>query len=273
MITFPNAKINIGLNILSKREDGYHNLQTIFYPVGIKDALEIINAGEQQQEVVAFTGSGLPVQGRAEDNLCIKAFYLLQKDFPQLTAVKMHLHKTIPMGAGMGGGSADAAFALQLLNDKFKLNLSLQELVNYALQLGSDCPFFLLNQPCYATGRGEIMEPVSADLSVFQILIINPGIHINTAKAFSQIETGKNTTDLRTLVAQPIDQWRHTVVNDFESSVFAQYPNIADIKDELYRSGALYASMSGSGSTVYGIFAKGDQPVMNFPAHYFYRWV
>jgi len=272
MITFPNAKINIGLNILSKRVDGYHNLQTIFYPVGIKDALEIIDADEQDEDIV-FSSSGLDIQGRPEDNLCIKAYRLLQKDFPQVTPVKMHLHKTIPMGAGMGGGSADAAFALKLLNNKFQLNLSLQELVNYALQLGSDCPFFLLNHPCYATGRGEIMEPVNIDLSSFQVLIVNPGIHINTAKAFSQIEAGKNTADLRTLTAQPIDQWKRTVINDFEASVFAQYPGIAAIKNELYDKGAVYASMSGSGSTVYGIFDKGTQPVMDFPAHYFCRFV
>lgn len=271
MITFPNAKINIGLNILSKREDGYHNLQTIFYPVGIKDALEIIDADEQQQTIV-FSSSGLVIQGKPEENLCIRAYHLLQKDFPQVRPVKMHLHKTIPMGAGMGGGSADAAFALKLLNDKFQLNLSLQELVNYALQLGSDCPFFLLNQPCYATSRGEVMEAIPVDLSSFQILIVNPGIHINTAKAFSQIEIGKNNTDLTALVSQPIDQWRHTIVNDFETSVFAQYPDVAAIKDELYKNGAVYASMSGSGSTVYGIFNKGTQPVIKFPAHYFCRW-
>lgn len=272
MISFPNAKINIGLNILSKRADGYHNLQTIFYPVSLKDALEIIKAKEQADDIV-FTSSGLPISGKQEDNLCIKAYHLLRKDFPQVGPVKMHLHKTIPMGAGMGGGSADGAFTLTLLNNLFGLDLSEKELIRYALQLGSDCPFFILNQPCYATGRGEIMELVELDLSLYRILVVNPGIHINTAAAFSQINTGENDAGLRALIEEPVEQWKHTLINDFEKPVFVQHPEIAAIKEKLYSAGALYASMSGSGSTIFGIFPAGNQATVNFPAHYFCQWV
>lgn len=272
MISFPNAKINIGLNILGKRQDGYHDLQTIFYPIAIKDALEIIEAPEAAS-AVAFSSSGFAINGKESDNLCIKAYDLLRQDFPQLRPVKMHLHKIIPMGAGMGGGSADAAFTLQLLNEKFKLQLSRSELLHYALQLGSDCPFFILNEPCIATGRGEIMEPVSLDLSSYKLLVVQPGIHVSTAAAFSAIDPGKNNPDLKTLVSFPVAQWKDQVINDFEEPVFQQHPEIAALKNILYEKGALYASMSGSGSTVYGIFDTDHQKDIHFPAHYFYRWL
>lgn len=272
MITFPNAKINIGLNILSKRADGYHNLQTVFYPVHLKDALEIIKTTEQPDDII-FSHTGLAISGKQEDNLCIKAYHLLRKDFPQVTRVKMHLHKAIPMGAGMGGGSADGAFTLTLLNNLFNLNLSEGELIQYALQLGSDCPFFIFNQPCFATGRGEIMKRVQLDLSPYRILIVSPGIHINTVAAFSQINTGENNVNLNTLIAAPVEQWKHTISNDFEKPVFAQYPEIAAIKAGLYNAGAVYAAMSGSGSTVFGIFHAGNQLSVNFPDHYFCQWV
>jgi len=271
MVVFPNCKINIGLNILSKREDGYHNLQTIFFPAAIRDVLEIIeNDGEEE---VLFSSSGIHVPGKAENNLCIKAYHLLKKDFPRLPHVQMHLHKTIPMGAGLGGGSADGAFTLQLLNTKFSLQLSEETLIKYALQLGSDCPFFIINKPCFATGRGEILEPVALDFSAYKIFIINPGIHISTSLAFSQIAVGENKEDLKKLIAKPIENWEENIFNDFEKVVFATYPEIAGIKNELYNHGALYASMSGSGSTVYGIFQKDPVIKMNFPAHYFQRWV
>lgn len=272
MISFPNAKINIGLNILSKRDDGYHNLQTIFYPVAIKDALEIIDTNESENDIV-FSSSGLTINGKEDDNLCIKAYHLLQKDFQQILPVKIHLHKNIPMGAGMGGGSADAAFMLCLLNDKFSLNLSTEELIKYALQLGSDCPFFIVNQPCFATGRGEILEPIKLNISPYKICIVNPGIHVNTAIAFSGIEPGKNECNLIQLIHQPIKDWKETIINDFEVSVFAKHPEIASIKHELYKQGALYASMSGSGSTVYGIFKAEHQFDIKFPSGYFFRWV
>ena len=271
MVVFPNCKINIGLNILSKREDGYHNLQTVFYPVAIKDGLEIIDY--DGEEAVRFTSSGIHVPGKAENNLCIKAYHLLKKDFPLLPHVQMHLHKTIPMGAGLGGGSADAAFALQLLNKKFCLNITKEEMLKYALQLGSDCPFFIINKPCFATGRGEVLQHVELDLSSYKIFIINPGIHISTSLAFSQINIGENKADIKKLTASPVEKWKNVITNDFEEAVFATYPEIENIKNELYNQGALYASMSGSGSTVYAIFAKDNIPVMSFPAHYFQRWV
>ena len=272
MITFPNAKINIGLNILSRRADGYHNLQTVFYPVAVKDALEIIDTPEQDARV-EFSSSGLVINGNQEDNLCIKAYHLLQRDFPQIKPVKVHLHKAIPMGAGMGGGSADAAFMLQLLNHKFQLGLSVAELVQYAGQLGSDCPFFILNKPCFATGRGEIMEPIQLDLSAYKILIVNPGVHINTGMAFSKINAGEHDTDLKKWIMQPVALWKNYIINDFERPVFDQYPEIAAIKDELYKNGALYASMTGSGSTVYGIFEADNQLSVNFTPGYFRQWV
>lgn len=255
MLCFPNCKINLGLHILGKREDGFHNLETVFYPLQIRDALEIISAPESA--AVTFSQSGLTVQGSDADNICVKAYQLLQKDFPQVTGIKMHLHKAIPMGAGLGGGSADGAFTLQLLNTKFSLDLSQQQLVDYALQLGSDCPFFIINKPCYATGRGENLEPLQTDLSGYKIAVINPGIHVNTGWAFQQLRTNPSTAnrqDLKAAVQQPISSWKALLQNDFEAPVFTAHPEIKFIKDALYQMGARYASMSGSGSTVFGIF-------------------
>lgn len=260
MIVFPNCKINLGLHILHKRADGFHDIETVFYPLNFTDILEVIQ-NPQSSSHVEFTGTGIPVDGKAEDNLCIKAYLLLKKDFPLLPAVKIHLHKTIPMGAGLGGGSADAAFMLKLLNEKFNLNLSTIQLLNYSLQLGSDCPFFLSNKSCYATGRGEIMEDIPLDLSFYKIMLINPGIHINTGWAFSQLSDGlkpsdKFTKSIKEIIQQPIETWQTELSNDFESPVFSVHPEIKNIKEELYLQGAVYASMSGSGSTVFGIFEK-----------------
>ena len=251
MIVFPNCKINLGLQILDKREDGFHNLETVFYPVPFRDALEIIPNNNAETE---FTGTGLTVDGKAADNLCIKAYHLLKKDFPQLPAVKIHLHKTIPMGAGLGGGSADAAFMLNLLNSKFKLNLSTLQLLNYALQLGSDCPFFIINKPCYATGRGEILEEIPVDLSAYKVVLINPGIHINTGWAFSNIIPAPSKKSIKEIIQQPIKSWKDELINDFEKPVFTAHPQIKEVKETLYNQGAIYAAMSGSGSTVFGIF-------------------
>lgn len=272
MIRFPNCKINIGLNILSKREDGYHNLQTIFYPVAIYDALELIEKKEASDEI-EFTQTGLSISGDTHNNLCVKAYQLLKKDFPQLPAVQMHLHKVIPMGAGLGGGSSDAAFTLKLLNEKFQLGLSKEQLIRYAAGLGSDCAFFVMDTPCIATGRGEIMKPVAVDLSSYSILIVNPGIHISTADAFKQIEPGKNAVDLERAIQSPIEKWKDQLKNDFELPVFQSHPEIAGIKKELYEKGALYASMSGSGSSLYGIFPKGSTIELKYPDHYFLRWI
>jgi 4-diphosphocytidyl-2-C-methyl-D-erythritol kinase len=253
MIVFPNCKINLGLQILSKREDEFHDIETVFYPVPFKDALELIPDANSKTEV-DFTATGLAVDGNPEDNLCIKAYHLLKKDFPKLSAVKIHLHKTIPMGAGLGGGSANAAFMLKLLNQKFNLNLSTPKLLNYSYQLGSDCPFFIINKPCFATGRGEELEEIPLDLSTYKIVLINPGIHINTGWAFSQITPALSKKSIKEIIKQPIETWRDELINDFENPVFKAHPQIKEIKDTLYQQGAIYASMSGSGSTVFGIF-------------------
>ncbi len=253
MLAFPNCKINLGLHILNKREDGFHNLETVFYPVSIKDALEVIAVNDTE---LHFTQTGLTVDGNEADNICVKAYQLLKKDFPQLPAAKIHLHKTIPMGAGLGGGSADGAFTLQLLNTKFQLQLTQQQLINYALQLGSDCPFFIINKPCFATGRGEILEPVTLDLSTYKIAIVNPGIHVNTGWAFSQLAPATPAKSIKQIIAQPVQTWKHELKNDFEDAVFAAHPLIKSIKETLYNEGAVYAAMSGSGSTVFGIFSE-----------------
>lgn len=255
MVVFPNCKINLGLNILNKRKDGFHAIETVFYPVHFTDALEIIS-GKANDRPVEFTGTGLKVEGNIEDNLCIKAYSLLKKDFPQLPPVKIHLHKVIPMGAGLGGGSADAAFMLKLMNDKFKLNLSSAQLINYSLQLGSDCPFFIHNKPCFATGRGEILEELNLDLSSYKMILINPGIHINTGWAFSQIIPALPKRSIKEIIQQPVETWKTVLINDFEAAVFSAQPKIKEIKEVLYEQGAVYASMSGSGSTVFGIFSS-----------------
>lgn len=253
MVTFPNCKINLGLRILSKREDGFHDIETVFYPIPFKDALELIPHTNGNTEV-DLTATGLAVDGNPEDNLCIKAYNLIKKDFPQLPAIKLHLHKTIPMGAGLGGGSANAAFMLKLLNDKFQLNLSTPKLLNYSYQLGSDCPFFIINKPSFATGRGEVLEEIHVDLSAYKIVLINPGIHINTGWAFSQITPALSKKSIKEIIQQPKETWKDELTNDFENPVFKAHPQIREIKEELYQQGAIYASMSGSGSTVFGIF-------------------
>ena len=253
MIVFPNCKINLGLNIPRKREDGFHDIETVFYPVQFTDALEVIT-NTQSDSPVEFTQTGLKVDSNTDDNLCIKVYRLLKKDFPQLPAVKIHLHKVIPMGAGLGGGSADAAFMLKLLNTKFNLNLSTPQLIQYSLQLGSDCPFFIMNKPCYATGRGEVLEELIINLSAYKIVLINPGIHINTGWAFSQITPTPSKRSVKEIIQQPIETWKAELVNDFETPVFSAHPEIKEIKEVLYEQGTVYAAMSGSGSTVFGIF-------------------
>lgn len=267
MLRFPNCKINLGLHILNKREDGFHNLETVFYPVAFKDALELIPNTNNDTEI-EFTGTGLTVDGNAADNLCVKAYHLLKIDFPQLPAIKIHLHKAIPMGAGLGGGSADAAFMLKLLNEKFKLNLSTTQLINYALQLGSDCPFFIINKPCLATGRGEVLEELAVDLSVYKIVLINPGIHINTGWAFSNIRPVQPKKSVKEIVQQPVETWKNELENDFEAPVFVAHPQIKAIKESLYQQGAIYAAMSGSGSTVFAIFEQNTGSVVLKDSNY-----
>ena len=257
MISFPNAKINLGLNVVHKREDGFHNLETVFIPIGINDALEIITA-KVINTPLQFTYSGLNIIGNTQENLCVRAYHLLQQDF-KLPSIQMHLHKSIPMGAGLGGGSADGAFTLKLLNSFFHLQLSEDRLKDYALALGSDCPFFINNKPCFATSRGEVMQPIEIDLSDYDIVIVNPNIHISTAKAFSKIIPSIHKKSIAEIIQQPIDTWKKELVNDFEKSLANEYFFIEHIKNLLYHHGAVYASMTGTGSTVFGIFKNDYQ--------------
>ncbi len=268
MIFFPNAKLNLGLRILRKRDDGYHDLQSIFYPIAVKDALEILPSKELSLKV-----TGLPVNGDKEDNLCIKAYRLLKKDNAHLPPVSIHLHKTIPMGAGLGGGSADAAFTLRLLNEKFELGLSQEQLINYALELGSDCPFFIVNEPCLAKGRGEDLQKIKLDLSGYTFVLVNPGIHIDTAWAFSNLKTDKSREAYspEQAIQKSPENWKDTLKNDFEETVSAAHPIISEIKHILYEKGAVYASMTGSGSTVFGLFTHPIDLEHSFPASFYVK--
>lgn len=248
MIVFPNAKINIGLNITERRPDGYHNLETIFYPLMIKDALEVI-----ESQLLNFQSSGIEIPGSNEHNLCLKAYHLLKQDF-DLPPVNIHLHKHIPIGAGLGGGSADAAFFIKLLNQNFKLGLTPDAMMNYARQLGADCAFFINNQPVYAYDKGDHFEEISLDLSDYHLVLVMPPVHVSTAEAYSGIKPATPEVSLKELIKQPIQQWKATIKNDFEEHIFKAYPVIAGVKQALYEAGALYASMSGSGASVFGVF-------------------
>lgn len=250
MITYPNFKINIGLNIVAKRADGFHDLQTVFYPVDtLKDELEI-NRIDKGVQLSVFRVDNLCA---TEDNLCVKAFRLLQKLF-DIDGVEIKLTKNIPFGAGLGGGSADAAFALRMYNELFQLQLSTNELQNLAAQLGSDTAFFIENRPVYATGRGEIMTPINMDLSDYKIEVIKPDFSISTKEAYAGVHPQQPEISLNDLIQKPISEWKHCIRNDFEDTLFVKYPQLQEIKDDFYARGAMYASMSGSGSAVYGIF-------------------
>lgn len=272
MIVYPNCKINLGLRILEKRTDGYHNLETIFYPIPLSDILEIIeNPDPENSPNFPLSASGLPIQGTPSSNLCVKAYKLLKKDFPKLPWVRVHIHKVIPIGAGLGGGSSNGAFALTTYNQVFNLGISAEKLAEYAAELGSDCPFFISNKPCYAKGRGELLEPIQLDLSAYTFVVVNPGIYINTGDAFRDIKPAFPEKSLTEIIKAPLERWKDELVNDFEIPIFKKYPDIAAIKDDLYVAGALYASMSGSGSTVFGIFRKDKPLTLPFPSSYFVR--
>jgi 4-diphosphocytidyl-2-C-methyl-D-erythritol kinase len=275
LIVFPNCKINLGLHIISKRTDGFHNLETVFYPLKIYDALEsIIRQADRDtdERAVTLQASGIVATSNPTDNICLKAYHLLKADFPVLPAsIDLFLHKAIPIGAGLGGGSADAAFTLQLLNNQFELAISDRQLQDYASRLGSDCPFFIINRPCLASGRGEILKEITLDLSNYRIVIVNPGIHINTALAFKSITPRLPDIAIGEIIRQPVETWKDNLTNDFEIPVFNNHPEIKKIKEDLYTAGALYASMSGSGSSVYGLFHSGTAVSAKFPENYFYK--
>ena len=254
MITYPNAKINLGLNIVEKRPDGYHNLETIFYPINLQDALEVtLLEGEGE---FALNVSGTPIEGEPENNLVVKAYRLLKKDYPDLPAIDIHMYKHIPTGAGLGGGSADAAFMIKLLNEKFKLELSVEKMEAYAAVLGADCAFFIQNKPVFASGIGNIFEPIQFSLKGYYLVLVKPDIFVSTKDAYSLVKPKQPTHSLKEIAHMPIETWRATMKNDFEESVFQKFPEIAAIKDKLYDMGAIYASMSGSGSSVFGIFRE-----------------
>lgn len=261
MVAFPQCKINLGLQIIGKRADGYHNLITCFYPVPWNDILEIIPS-----EDFFFTSTGLEVPGSSEENLCIKAFRLLQKDF-NLPPINIHLHKIIPMGAGLGGGSSDAAWTLKILDQIFNLELSLERLKEYASSLGSDCSFFIEDKPMLGSGRGEILSQINVNLKGKHIVIIKPDVHVSTAEAYRGIHPKLPDNNLKDIVEQqPIGKWQTLLKNDFEESVFQKFPVIEKIKTTLYEHGAQYASMSGSGSSVFGLFTSAVNLKEKFPS-------
>lgn len=271
MVIFPNAKINIGLNIVEKRPDGFHNIESIFYAIPLCDALEIIENNDSTDTPIIFSSSGIEIPGDANDNLCIKAYHLIAKDYA-LPKIKVHLHKHIPIGAGLGGGSADAAFFIKLLNEKFELGLAWGEMHHYAKQLGSDCSFFISNKPSYVQGKGDEFESISLDLSIYHITLIYPNIHINTAKAYSGVKPKASARSLENdLLQLSVEQWKEFVHNDFEDSIFPQFPEIKKIKEELYAHGAVYAAMSGSGSTVYGIFKEASNLKVKYKDYFVFE--
>ena len=253
MVVFPNAKINLGLHVTGKRSDGYHNIETVFYPVPLWDALEII-AGNSSPNKISLTVTGNESLS-GNDNLCVKAYELLNRDF-KIPPVKAHLHKIIPAGAGLGGGSADAAFMLKLLNNTFGLKLDNDVLKKYALELGSDCPFFIEGKSVYATGRGEITEPAELSLKGYFICIVKPPVSVSTVEAYKMVKPQKPQLALSSAIREPVVKWKDLLINDFEKEVFKKYPVILTVKEKLYDAGAMFALMSGSGSAVYGIFNR-----------------
>jgi len=252
MLSFPNAKINLGLNITEKRSDGYHNLETVFYPINIKDSVEITDA--------AFTSCkihGIDIPGNPDDNLCLKAYNLIEKDY-DIPSQQIDLLKNIPVGAGLGGGSADCAFLIKLLNDKFSLGLSVKQLEDYARKLGADCAFFIENKPVYAFNKGDEFEKCEVDLSAWFKVLVKPSVHVSTADEYALVKPQKPLQSLKEIIHLSPTTWKNKVINDFEPSVFAKYPQIHQIKTSLYDAGATFALMSGSGSSVFAIF---NEPV------------
>ena len=298
MIAFPNAKINIGLNVVAKRSDGYHDIETVFYPVLLQDALEVkpmrpldpaqlrkrLEAGllvqpddvflrnpllrrRKEEEIpccsLEMTGNEFPF--KAADNLVVKAYLMLQQDF-DLPSIDIKLHKHIPSGAGLGGGSSDCAFMISLLNRRFNLRMRESMMERYAARLGSDCAFFITNTPSIATGRGEILNPLSLSLNGYTILLVKPDVSVSTAEAYGSLTPKQPEIPLADAIKRPVAEWKDCVFNDFETTVFAKYPILADIKRKLYTMGAVYSAMSGSGSTVYGLFSQPlDNPADQFP--------
>lgn len=259
MVTFPNAKINLGLDIVSKRPDGYHNLETVFYPIPLEDVLEITTVKEESAPDYTFTMHNAVFEGDNNDNLVVKAYKILAADH-KLPKVSIALYKNIPTGAGLGGGSSDAAFTLKMLNEIAELGLSDERLEQYAAQIGADCAFFIKNAPAYATGIGNILTPTTCNISGYTLVLVKPEIHISTKEAYSLVHPAAPETPLTVISQKPVEEWKGLMKNDFEKSVFAAHPSMEGIKEQLYAMGAVYASMSGSGSSFFGIF-KDEQNI------------
>lgn len=271
MILFPNAKINLGLNVTEKRPDGFHNLQTVFYPIGLSDVLEIIIDKDNKHNGVDFQTSGIEIPGSADNNLCIKAYNLIKQDYP-LPVLKVFLQKIIPIGAGLGGGSSDGAFFIKGINELLELNLSWGEMHHYAKMLGSDCSFFIINRVSYAEGRGDQLEPIDISLKGYFVILVKPDIHIGTAEAYAGVKPSMPTDSLENIILNtPLENWSGLIKNDFEESIFPKYPEIKSIKEKLYKMGATYASMSGSGSSVYGIFKNEVETKGMFGGHFVWQ--
>jgi 4-diphosphocytidyl-2-C-methyl-D-erythritol kinase len=270
MLCFPNAKINIGLNVISRRSDGFHNIETVFCPIGLTDILEFVPLPGLPPGKSTFTNTGIRVDGADNNNLCMKAYQLLSGDF-ELPAIEVHLHKIIPMGAGLGGGSSDGAFMLKYLNMQFGLGLNDDQLCDYASHLGSDCAFFIRNRPLFGYERGNRFREVPVFPQNLEIVMVNPGVHIGTAEAYAGVRPGKPMHALEELIRMPVEKWRDAVFNDFEESIFPRHPDIGVIKNTFYQTGAVYASMSGSGSSVYGLY-KGQAPDLKdqFPGYFYW---
>ncbi len=259
----PNAKINIGLYVVEKRSDGYHNLETIFYPLPLCDEL-VVEEQSGLNQSCRLEVEGIAVTSSQEDNLIVKAYRLLEKEY-KLGNTAVYLRKNIPFGAGLGGGSSDAAFMLKALNELYALNLSTIELENYAVKLGADCPFFIRNRPVFATGIGNIFQPVELSLEGYQFVLVKPEIHVSTPEAYAGIQPRKAPYSLPESIMLPVEKWKNLISNDFEQSVFAKFPRIGELKNELYEAGAVYATMSGSGSSLVGIFPQHQQVQIEVP--------
>lgn len=268
MILFPNAKINIGLNIVKKRSDGFHEIETAMFPTCLTDVLEITKVSYSSDQKIKLTISGIKVDSKPEDNLVYKAFVMLDKEF-NLSPISVHLHKSIPIGAGLGGGSADAAYMLKGLNEMFELDLDDDRLEHYAARLGSDCPFFIRNKPSFATGRGELLNPIQIELKNYYIVIVIPNTSISTAEAYSKVAPQEPKNSLSESIELPVESWKTFIKNDFEESVFTQKPEIEIVKKQLLEAGATYASLSGSGSAVYGIFREKPEIKEILQSNYF----
>ncbi|MBR1558549.1 MAG: 4-(cytidine 5'-diphospho)-2-C-methyl-D-erythritol kinase [Prevotella sp.] len=258
MITYPIAKINLGLNVIEKRADGYHNLETVFYPVPICDALEVMPMSEGFPSDVDcdLKVTNIPIAGDEQRNLVVRAYQLLKQDFPTLPRLHVHLWKGIPTQAGMGGGSSDCAYMIRILNDMFSLGLSKEQMAIYATRLGADCPFFIYSTPCYAEGIGEKLVPIAVDLKGWYIAVVRPDIPVSTKEAFSLIRPHRPAHNCREVMTQPVETWRELLTNDFEESVFALHPEIGQVKEKLYKMGVTYAAMTGSGSALFGLFKE-----------------